>query len=298
MAVEFVKEWKSFEGMVQKFRHLSTSTHTTMTFSLFKPKDASESNPVSALFFLGGLTCTDDNACIKSGIQRYAAQYNIAIIFPDTSPRPTTPLPEECAHWDFGISAGYYVNATQAPYKDRGFFMYDYISKELPALLVSSFPWLNGKFGISGHSMGGLGALQIGLKNYIGLPNGKFHSITAFAPIAHPSVGPWGIKAFTNFFGDEASNKETWNLYDPTEVARAVPSDVASTIPTILIHQGSADEWLHKGELCPDDFIAAAKSANLKVDYTLCDGYEHGYFFVGTFLESHISHHAKVLNGA
>ena len=228
---------------------------------------------------------------IKSGVQRYAAEQDVAIVFPDTSPRPAAPLPQETAAWDFGVGAGFYLNATNAPYADRGYHMYDYVVKELPPLLTANLP-LSGAFGITGHSMGGHGALQIGLKNFA---SGLFRSISAFSPIAHPSVGPWGIKAFSNYLG--ADNGASWAEYDATALVAAHGPALAATLPPILIDQGADDEFLGKGELRGDDFVAAAGAAGVRVSYRLHPGYDHSYYFISTFIADHVAHHARILKG-
>lgn len=287
MAAECIKTWKCFEGEVRRFKHVSSSVGTPMIFGVYLPPQAA-THKVPSIYFLSGLTCTDENFMIKSGAQRYAAEHGVAIICPDTSPRgdgvPTHAEGQQ-PNWDFAVGAGFYVNASQTPF-DKNYRMYDYVCTELPSVIAST-PALScidaNRVSITGHSMGGLGALQIALKS----PAGRFKCCTAFAPIAHPSVCPWGQKAFTNYLGAEQS---AWKEYDPTELVKAYNgSDLH-----LLIDQGAADEWL-EAQLSPEDFLAAASSAGVPCEYRKHEGYDHGYFFISTFIGDHIAHHAKYL---
>ncbi|KAK6244214.1 hypothetical protein QUC31_010623 [Theobroma cacao] len=232
------------------------------------------------LYWLSGLTCTDENFIIKSGAQRAASAEGVALIAPDTSPRGLN-VEGEADSWDFGVGAGFYLNATQEKWKN--WRMYDYVVKEMPKLLSENFPQLDtSKASISGHSMGGHGALTVYLKNL-----DKYKSVSAFAPIANPINCPWGQKAFTNYLGND---KAAWEEYDATFLISKF-HDVSATI---LIDQGEDDKFLHD-QLLAHKFEEACRSVNAPILLRLQPGYDHSYFFISTFIDDHISHHAQAL---
>jgi len=244
---------------------------------------------VPALYWLSGLTCTDDNFIQKAAAFRAAAAANVALICPDTSPRGANLGPEEKASWDFGEGAGFYLTATTPGYKEH-YNMHDYVVHELPALIEAAGLGVDAvaKRSIFGHSMGGHGALVAFLR-----PGnaGLFRSVSAFAPIAHPSQCDWGRKAFKGYLGDDQSK---WSEWDATELV----SSYAGPATEVLIDQGAADEFLHKGQLQPEHFVQAAEKAGGKVKVNLRsqEGYDHSYFFIQTFVEDHIKFHAERLN--
>ncbi|XP_015908900.2 S-formylglutathione hydrolase [Parasteatoda tepidariorum] len=270
---------KSFGGYQKVFRHYSQELKCELNFAIYLPPQASEKKcPV--LYFLSGLTCTEQNFMIKSGFQTHAAKYGIIVVGPDTSPRGCN-IEGEDNDYDFGTGAGFYVDATEEKFKTN-YRMYSYVTKELPTIIEKEFP-TTGKISISGHSMGGHGALTIALKN----PE-KFKSVSAFSPISNPSEGPWGIKALTGYLGPDKSN---WAQYDATLLAKSYSGPEIQ----ILIDQGSEDTYL-KEELKPQNFMAAVEGTSIKAKLRMQEGYDHSYFFVGTFLEDHFQYHAKYLH--
>lgn len=270
---------KCFGGQQRRYQHHADSLSCDMTFSVFLPPQASERS-VPVLYWLSGLTCTDQNFVTKAGAQRYATEHGIAIIAPDTSPRGDDVADDPEGAYDFGLGAGFYLNATQAPYA-KHYQMYDYICAELPALAAKELPILSNKAAISGHSMGGHGALTIALKN-----PGRFTSVSAFAPVCSPTQCPWGEKAFAGYLGTE---KSRWEEYDATLLV----AQAEQHLP-ILIDQGSADQFLAE-QLKPELFIAAAEESAYPISYRLQEGYDHSYFFMATFIGEHIEFHAKHL---
>ncbi|AFT86998.1 S-formylglutathione hydrolase [Paraburkholderia phenoliruptrix] len=272
-------------GGVQRFyRHESRTIGLPMRFSVYLPPQALQSNAkVPALFYLAGLTCTEETFAIKAGAQRFAAQHGVALVAPDTSPRGAG-VPGESAAWDFGVGAGFYVDATQEPWT-RHYRMYSYVRDELRETVLAELPVDAARLGIFGHSMGGHGALMLALRN----PD-IYRSVSAFAPIAAPSRCPWGEKAFSGYLGD---NREAWKAYDASElVARASRRFEEG----ILVDQGLADAFLAE-QLYPDVFEAACEAAGQPLTLRRHAGYDHGYYFISTFIEDHIAHHAKVLLG-
>ncbi|MFU2076356.1 S-formylglutathione hydrolase [Gallibacterium anatis] len=267
---------KMFGGYHARYRHFSTSTHCEMTFALYLPPQA-EKQQVPVLYFLSGLTCTDENFSTKAGAQRYAAQYGIALVMPDTSPRGEAVADD--AGYDLGQGAGFYLNATEQPWAAH-YQMYSYIVDELPELIEANFP-VTARRSIFGHSMGGHGALQIALKN----PQ-RYLSVSAFAPIVNPSDTPWGEKALRAYLGEDRSK---WQQYDSTQLVKKVEK----AIP-IMIDQGDADNF-YPQELQPEQFVKAATANNIEVDFTLQPGYDHSYFFIATFIEKHFAFHKKFL---
>jgi len=275
-ALTLVRQWKCFGGFVKKFKHLSQATRCEMTFSVFLPQIET---PVPTLYWLSGLTCTDDNFSQKSGAFKYAAAHEIALVMPDTSPRGVK-VEGDSDSWDFGVGAGFYVNATEAKWRTN-YNMFDYVTEELPALVQRSFP-VNDRKSVFGHSMGGHGALI----SYLKCP-GAYESVSAFAPIANPSNCPWGIKAFTGFLGD---NKDSWKAYDACELVKEFKGDRG----LIFIDQGKDDEYLEK-QLLSQNFEAACREAGHPLKLRYQEGYDHSFFFITTFIEEHIAYHAKIL---
>ena len=275
--MEVLSTTRCFGGEIQRIRHRSDACDCDMVFGIFLPPQA-KSGPVPVLYWLSGLTCTDENFMTKAGAQRVAAELGIAIVCPDTSPRGTD-FPGEHDDYDFGSGAGFYVNATQAPWS-QNYHMYDYVTRELPALIESEFD-TTGKIGISGHSMGGHGALICYLKN-----PGMYDSVSAFAPICHPSDCSWGQKAFSNYLGEDRNDWEAWD-------ASRLIGDVKDPLP-LLIDQGTADEWL-TDQLKPGALEQACICSHHPLDLRMQEGYDHGYYFVATFIEDHLRHHARAL---
>ena len=268
-----------FGGEVGFYTHASTETKTPMNFSIFTPPQAKDGK-VSALVYLAGLTCTEETFMIKAGAQKLAGELGLALICPDTSPRGAG-IAGEDDDWDFGTAAGFYLDATAAPWSAH-YRMYSYITRELPALLAEHYPAIDmDRLGLFGHSMGGHGALTIHLKN----PD-LFKTVSAFAPIAAPMRCPWGNKAFSNYLG---SDQETWKQYDASELVRTRGAG-----PAILIDQGLADGFLEQ-ELHPHHFEAACAEAGRAVTVRRHEGYDHGYYFIASFVDEHLRHHAAAL---
>jgi S-formylglutathione hydrolase len=270
-----------FGGEQRFYEHASSETGSPMKFSVYVPPQA-RNHPVPALYFLSGLTCTEETFPIKSHAQGLAAELGLMLISPDTSPREPR-LPDDAAAWDFGQSAGFYVDATMPPWNAH-YRMYSYVTRELPALVAAHLPARTAANGIFGHSMGGHGALVCALRN-----PGFYKSVSAFAPIAAPMQSPWGRKAFTNYLGADAG---TWPLYDASELAARTPFP-----GRILIDQGAADEFLVT-QLLPEAFAAAAARGGQDVELRMQPGYDHGYYFIQTFMADHLRHHAAVLSAS
>ena len=280
MSLTLHNQHACFGGTVGYYSHPSTACHCDMRFATFVPPHA-EVGPVPVLFYLSGLTCTEDNFTSKAGAQRYAAEQGLMLVAPDTSPRGEG-VPDEADVWDFGTGAGFYVDATESPWSSH-YRMYSYVVEELPALIAENFAIRADRMGIFGHSMGGHGALVCGLRN----PD-LFKSISAFAPIAAPSQCPWGQKAFSGYLGSDTA---AWKSYDATELVK----DCAQTERTILIDQGTADTFLAQNQLWPEVFEAACKEAGQPLILRMQPGYDHGYFFIASFMADHLRHHADVL---
>ncbi|KAK7278935.1 hypothetical protein RJT34_23975 [Clitoria ternatea] len=273
---------KMFGGYNKRFKHFSPTLGCSMNFHVYFPPSPSPSpsHKFPVLYWLSGLTCTDENFISKSGAQRVASTEGIALVVPDTSPRGLN-VEGEADSWDFGVGAGFYLNATQDKWKN--WRMYDYIVKELPKLLSDNFPQLEtSKASIFGHSMGGHGALTIYLKNL-----DKYKSVSAFAPIVNPINCPWGQKAFSNYLG---GNKSDWEDYDATYLITKFPNVSA----TILIDQGEDDKFL-QDQLLPHKFEEACRNANAPLLLRFQPGYDHSYYFIATFIDDHIRHHAQAL---
>ncbi|GJH23511.1 S-formylglutathione hydrolase [Caballeronia novacaledonica] len=279
--LELVEEHRCFDGVQRIYRHESQTIGLPMRFSVFLPARAS-SGKVPALFYLAGLTCTEETFPIKAGAQRYAAEHGIALIAPDTSPRGADIAGEKDA-WDFGVGAGFYVDATREPWARR-YRMYSYVTQELRETVLAELPVREDRIGIFGHSMGGHGALVLALRN----PE-LYRSVSAFAPIAAPSQCPWGVKAFSGYLGDD---RETWKQYDASEL---IKGDAAARFEGgILVDQGLADQFLAE-QLHPDVLERNALGAGHRVTVRRHEGYDHGYFFISTFVGEHVAHHARVL---
>lgn len=264
-------------GQQIRLQHYSETLQCDMIFGIFLPPQA-ETQKVPVLYWLSGLTCTDENFAQKAGAQKLAAELGMAIVCPDTSPRGTN-LPEEHDHWDFGSGAGFYVNATQAPWSSN-YNMYDYVSKELPALVEAELP-VNDQRSVSGHSMGGHGALMCALKN----PD-RYASVSAFAPICHPSETPWGIKAFSHYLGED---RNEWQQWDATQLVCSVEKQLP-----IFIDQGLEDDFLGE-ELKPGSLEQACICTHHPIQVRMQQGYDHSYYFIASFIDDHLRHHAKAL---
>ncbi|KAL5051157.1 hypothetical protein BDW71DRAFT_83605 [Aspergillus fruticulosus] len=276
----------SFGGKLLKLSHAAKSTNCEMAFNLYLPPQAykTPSQKLPLLIYLSGLTCTADNCSEKGFFQHGAAKKGIAVLYPDTSPRGLD-IPGENDSWDFGTGAGFYVNATKEPY-NKGYNMYTYVTEELPATVFEAFPQLDSsRVSITGHSMGGHGALTLFLRN-----PGKYKSVSAFAPISNPINCAWGQKAFSGYFGEE--NKEKWKEHDATELVKGW----AGKRVDILIDVGTGDNFYKQGQLLPESLEKAAKEAGvsgIKVRYQ--PDYDHSYYTMATFADEHVEHAAKYL---
>jgi S-formylglutathione hydrolase len=268
---------RCFEGIQHRFSHDSAVLGGEMVCSIYLPPQA-EQGPVPVLYWLSGLTCNDQNFVTKAGAQRYAAEHGVAIVAPDTSPRGEQVA--DAPGWDLGQGAGFYVNATEAPWAAH-YRMYDYVVEELPALIAEEFPVDHGRCGIFGHSMGGHGALVIGLRN----PQ-RYRSISAFAPISAPMQCPWGRQALSTYLGDDES---AWRDYDACELLAQ-----GRRAPALLVDQGLADEFLAE-QLLPEALERAAAAAGQPLTLRRQSGYDHSYYFIASFIGDHIRHHAQQL---
>ena len=275
--IESVKE---SGGYLKRYTHESTSCGCEMTFSVYLPP-AAKDRKVPALYWLSGLTCNDDNARTKGGFQRFAAKHDIAIVFPDTSPRGDD-VADEPERYDLGQAAGFYVNATQDPWQPN-FQMFDYVTRELPSLIESNLPLMAGVKSVSGHSMGGHGALICALKCA-----DEYRSVSAFAPIANPVNCGWGEGCFGAYLGDDRSD---WDAYDATRLVHS-----GARVGDILIDQGDADEFLHEGQLLPENLQSACDAAGQSCTVRMQPGYDHSYHFIASFIEEHFEYHARFLN--
>ena len=281
MTIETISEHSCFGGKVGFYRHASDVNNCDMQFSVFVPPQA-ENSPVPVVTFLSGLTCTEEIFMTKSGAQRIAAELGLMLIAPDTSPRGEDVPDDPDGAYDFGLGAGFYMNATETPWNQH-FHMYDYVTQELQDLVFGSFPGDRARQSITGHSMGGHGALSIGLRN----PD-IYQSVSAFAPICSPMNCPWGEKALGNYLG---SDKSAWAKYDSTEIVRHLESKPANKI---LIDQGLKDQFLEQ-ELHPHLFEAACDARGISLELRRHAGYDHGYYFISTFMEDHLRFHAGIL---
>lgn len=276
MNLQQMSENKVAGGCHKQYQHDAKTVNCTMQFAIFLPPNASESNRVPVLYWLSGLTCDDQNFMQKAGAFKKAAELGIAIVCPDTSPRGAGVADDSA--YDLGMGAGFYVNATQPPW-DKHYQMYDYISQELPALIAANFPVSREK-SISGHSMGGHGALTIGLKN-----QQDYRAISAFSPICNPAAVPWGQKAFRAYLGD---NQQLWLAYDATALITA-----GSQLP-ILVDQGDADPFLEE-QLQPTALLQASEGNASELLLRMRPGYDHSYFFISSFIDEHLAFHGKHL---
>ena len=267
-----------FGGQYQRIQWVSKFLKSPTTMGIYLPPQASNTSPLPVLYWLSGLTCTDENMMQKSGIQRLANHYGWVIVTPDTSPRGEN-VADAPDQYDLGQGAGFYVNATQTPWAEH-YQMYDFITQELPVFIESEFP-VTQERGIFGHSMGGMGALVIGLNQ----PH-RFHSISAFSPICHPSQCPWGQIAFKTYLGED---KELWKRYDPYELLIH-----KHQVPEILIDQGLGDAFFPE-QLLTEDFERLSKQKSLPITLRYHQGYDHSYYFIATFLEDHLEFHTQQL---
>ncbi|HWJ36547.1 MAG TPA: S-formylglutathione hydrolase [Steroidobacteraceae bacterium] len=277
--MQLVSEHACYGGMQQFYKHDSREIRGPMKFSVYQPPQA-KSAKVPALYYLAGLTCTEETFAIKAHAQAVAAELGLMLIAPDTSPRQPR-IPGDAEKWDFGQGAGFYVDATEAPWSTN-YRMYSYITRELPEVVAANLPALSDATGIFGHSMGGHGALTIALRN-----PAQYKSVSAFSPIGAPMQCPWGQKAFTNYLGPD---QEKWREYDASELVARKPFPVP-----ILIDQGTADQFLAEQQLLPEKFSAAASKAGQKLTLRMQPGYDHGYYFIQSFMADHLHHHAKIL---
>lgn len=274
-----IESIKESGGYLNRYQHESSACQCKMTFSVYLPPQAA-TEKVPALYWLSGLTCTDDNVRTKAGMQRYAAEQGIALIFPDTSPRGDD-VPDEAERYDLGKGAGFYVNASQVPWH-KNYQMYDYVTEELPVLLEKELPLLANAKSISGHSMGGHGALICALKN-----PAAYQSVSAFSPICNPLECGWGQGCFSAYLGEDTAS---WQSYDATALVNA-----GAKVNDILIDQGTADEFYDEGQLLPENFTAACDKAGQSLQLRMQDGYDHSYHFIASFIGEHIAYHAKAL---
>lgn len=278
-SIQLMAEHRCFGGVQQFYKHDSRETRGSMKFSVYLPPQAKTAK-VPILYYLAGLTCTEETFPTKAHAQSIAAELGLMLVAPDTSPREPR-IPGDAEKWDFGRGAGFYVDATEAPWSTN-YRMFSYVVKELPELVAAHLPAMADASGIFGHSMGGHGALTIALRN----PD-RYRSVSAFSPIAAPTQCAWGKKAFGNYLGVDQA---LWREHDATElVAR-------KAFPThILIDQGTADEFLKDQQLLPEKFATAAATSGQKLTLRMQEGYDHGYYFIQTFMADHLTHHAKLL---
>ena len=273
-----IESIKEFGGFLNRYTHDSEVCQCEMTFSVYLPPQV-ENGPVPVVYYLSGLTCTDDNVRTKAGAQRYAAELGVALVMPDTSPRGED-VPDEPDRYDLGKGAGFYVDSTTERWA-KHYQMYSYVTKELPSLVEAELPLRKDSRAITGHSMGGHGALICALKN-----PGMYKSVSAFAPICHPVRCGWGEGCFGAYLGDD---KESWKAYDATELvlAGANPGE-------ILVDQGGDDEFL-ADQLYPQDLVEACEKNGVKITSRMQPGYDHSYHFISTFIGEHLAFHAKAL---
>ncbi len=281
MSLETKSQVKVAEGALSFHRHHSQTCNAEMNFSIFVPA-STQKGPAPVLYWLSGLTCTEENFMVKAGALQAAARLGLILVAPDTSPRSLN-LPGEHDSWDFGSGAGFYLNATQQPWS-RHYRMFDYISTELPNLLAEHFPVDLEREAISGHSMGGHGAMVVALRQ-----PGRYRSISAFAPICAPSQCPWGIKAFTHYLGNDLTS---WQAWDSVALLQ-----LAERVPPLLVDIGTADGFLET-QLKPEalERVCHGRSHELSLRYR--EGYDHSYYFISTFIGEHLAfHHAHLHSG-
>ena len=278
-ALEQIGTNQSFGGQQLRYKHQSAVLNCEMTFSIYLPPQA-KNGPVPVLYWLSGLTCNDENFVQKAGAQQHAAEHGIAIVCPDTSPRGEGVADDPEGAYDMGLGAGFYVDATQQPWVEH-YQMYSYILEELPDLINSEFPVDTQRVSISGHSMGGHGALTIALKN----PQ-RFKSVSAFAPICSPLNCPWGEKVLSNYLGDD---RQAWQQYDTVELIKQATQHLP-----VLVDQGEADNFLTE-QLKPELLVRAARESDYPMQIRMQPEYDHSYFFIATFIADHIAFHARAL---
>ena len=277
--MERIEQHASFGGRQEVWQHASTSTGTPMRFGIYLPPAALAGERCPVLYWLSGLTCTEQNFITKAGAQEHAARHGLIVVAPDTSPRGEGVANDPA--YDLGQGAGFYLNATQAPWAPH-FRMEDYVVQELPALVEQHLP-ATGARGIAGHSMGGHGALTLALRH-----PGRYRSVSAFSPIVAPSQVPWGQKAFSTYLGDD---RAAWAQHD----AVALVAGASERLP-LLVDQGEADEFL-AGQLRPELLQAACEAAGHPLTLRLQPGYDHSYYFIASFMGDHVAHHASALRG-
>jgi S-formylglutathione hydrolase len=276
-----ITQTQCFGGVQGYYQHDSAAIGLPMKFSVYKPPQALQ-GPVPVLFFLAGLTCTEETFMIKAGAQRYAAEHGLMLVAPDTSPR-NTGIASVADNWDFGDGAGFYLDATEAPWSQR-FRMESYLVQDLLPLIMAEFPARAGDVGIFGHSMGGHGALTLALRH----PD-LFRSVSALAPIAAPMQSPWGQKAFGLYLG---ADREAWREHDACELMAERTSPLTSGI---LIDQGLNDQFLRQKQLLPELFEAACEKSGQPLSLRRHAGYDHGYYFIATVMHDHLAFHAEQL---
>ncbi|SFT50850.1 S-formylglutathione hydrolase [Pseudomonas marincola] len=281
MALENLSCQKSAGGWHKRYRHHSSTLNCDMVFAVYLPPQAEQGAKLPVLYWLSGLTCTDENFMQKAGAHRLAAELGLIIVAPDTSPRGEGVADDANGAYDFGLGAGFYLNATQEPWA-RHYRMHDYVVEELPALIEANFP-VSDKRGISGHSMGGHGALVCALRN-----PGRYQSLSAFSPIVNPMNCPWGEKAFSHYLGEDRSRWREWD-------ACVLIGEAREKLP-ILIDQGDRDDFL-VNQLKPEALQAAAQAAEHPLTLRMQPGYDHSYYFIASFIDDHLRHHSAVLNG-
>jgi len=281
MSLELITSQKSFGGGQQRYRHDSAVLNCSMHFSIYLPPQAESGTPLPVLYWLAGLTCTDETFMQKAGAQRMAAELGVVLVTPDTSPRGANVPDDPDGAWDFGLGAGFYLNASQPPWAAH-YQMHDYIVHELPALIEASFP-VSQRRGISGHSMGGHGALVCALRN-----PGLYQSVSAFAPISNPLNCPWGEKAFSGYLG---ADHAAWHEWD----ACALLATAQERLP-MLIDQGDADQFLAT-QLHPQALQEQADVHKHPLRLRMQAGYDHSYYFIASFIDDHLRHHSAALKG-
>jgi S-formylglutathione hydrolase len=276
-ALRILAEHACYGGVQGFYAHESSECFTEMRFSVYRPPQAKE-HKVPVLYYLAGLTCTEETFMIKAGAQRMAAELGLMLVAPDTSPRSPR-IEGDDASWDFGLGAGFYVDATQAPWRTH-YRMYSYVTRELPVIVREHFS-TDERQSIFGHSMGGHGALVCALRN-----PGLYRSVSAFAPVVAPTQVPWGRKAFSNYLGPD---QESWREYDACELVRK-----NTFHGSILIDQGGADKFLQE-QLRPQRFVEACAANKTSLNFRMQSGYDHSYYFISTFMADHLRHHAEAL---
>lgn len=283
-AIEVLSEHGAFGGTVGYYRHASASCRCDMTFGVFVPPQA-KAGPVPTLTYLAGLTCTHETFLIKAGALKLAAELGLMLVAPDTSPRGEGVPDDADGHWDFGLGAGFYLDATEEPWAAH-YNMHSYITADLQRAVFGRFPGDPARQGLFGHSMGGHGALVLGLRH----PE-LYRSISAFAPVAAPMDCPWGVKAFSHYLGPD---RRAWEAWDASRLILGVED--AAARPPILVDQGLDDEFL-AAQLNPEKLQSAADKADYPLEVRRHAGYDHGYYFISTFVDDHLRHHAGLLGG-